>query len=457
MNYSSKLSCKYCNNISKKEKNYPNREAIYSFEGIVHRCAWHSQFQCDQCKKFFHFSWLYYCPQENHLICGSCNSPSLEPVKFWDKTYAYQFKCDYCNENHHDLLYSEYCGIHPWQQIKKSENNEEFDLKQEITTVNCILHQADPLKSHWKPPQIRQGEKISLTAALNIQNNVVQLKKDWFDSSVVFHDDLKSEHEISVKDTAHLWEVNSNNWLKSLPQSDIDSGDLNRERIIDPTLMKMLGDVKNLNILDAGCGSGYLSRKIAKLGGNVTGIDNSKTFINHCNEIQAHLDLNCKFIHGSLTNMPEIPSEKYDVVISNIVMVDIPDYQAAFNEIHRVLKEKGRFLWSNVHPVFGRMGAFDYRLPMDTKRKEDRIWKVIDRYFDSGAYKIGWGNIGELWQFDRTLTEYTHALKEAGFVIREIVEPTPPYSEIQKHPYHLAFDTERWSHFIIYDCIKLDL
>ena len=59
-----------------------------------------------------------------------------------------------------------------------------------------------------------------------------------------------------------------------------------------------------------------------------------------------------------------------------------------------------------------------------------------------------------IWQFIRTLEQYSKALKEAGFVISEIVEPRPTPELIQQNPRELAFDADRWTHFIIFECVK---
>ena len=92
---------------------------------------------------------------------------------------------------------------------------------------------------------------------------------------------------------------------------------------------------------------------------------------------------------------------------------------------------------------------------MDTPRNEERLYVMIDRYFDSGGTKISWGSMKPIWQFDRTLSEYSRALKEAGFVIREIIEPKPSNDDIKKHPRHLAFDADRIPFFIIFECQKV--
>jgi hypothetical protein len=67
---------------------------------------------------------------------------------------------------------------------------------------------------------------------------------------------------------------------------------------------------------------------------------------------------------------------------------------------------------------------------------------------------MSWGNIKPIWQFHRTLQEYTQALSKTGFVIREIIEPKPSIEDIQQNPRSLAFDADRIPFFIIFDCIK---
>jgi 2-polyprenyl-3-methyl-5-hydroxy-6-metoxy-1,4-benzoquinol methylase len=42
-------------------------------------------------------------------------------------------------------------------------------------------------------------------------------------------------------------------------------GDFGRRHLLNPALLRMLGDVRGLRILDAGCGHGYLSRMGARM------------------------------------------------------------------------------------------------------------------------------------------------------------------------------------------------
>ncbi len=433
---SEKQPCYYCKKIAETGENkYPIREGIYTFENYVSRCAWHARFTCSKCEKEHHFSWLYWCPERGNLICGNCNEPTLKPVAFWDRTYAYEFQCEECGENHYDLLYSEFQGRHPWQLGKRE--------------IISNIETEEPWKPDWKPKEKREGREIEISEALKLTNRIMQLRDELGPHGILKYG--IPEDKIEYSEQRDAWDENSD-WIEI--HTDEMTGDANRKYIIDPALWNLIGDVNGITILDAGCGNGYLTRQLASKGAKAIGIDFSKRFIEFCKKTESETNLGCEFHEGSLTEMSMFETQTFDIVVSNIVMVDVLDYKKAFREIARVLKEDGRFIWSNTHPVFGRSAtAGDFKFPKDSRRNEERYIKLVDRYFETGAELIDWFR-SPTWQFIRTLEDYSKALKEVGFVISEIREPQPLIEDIQKHPEYLAFDADRWPHFIIFECLK---
>ena len=151
--------CYYCKTIKDYEKDYPVRESKFTNENKIFRCAWHAKFQCSECSKFFHFNWLYYCPNTDKLICGDCNAPNLKPVRFWDKNYAYTFRCKICDDSHYDLMFTEYIGKHPWQLEKKK--------------IISNIEELEPWKPNWRPLQPRKGKEIPLEEVFIIEDKII--------------------------------------------------------------------------------------------------------------------------------------------------------------------------------------------------------------------------------------------------------------------------------------------
>jgi len=111
------------------------------------------------------------------------------------------------------------------------------------------------------------------------------------------------------------------------------------------------GIEKGDSVLDLGSGAGndcFVARALVGITGKVTGIDFTDEMLN-----KAGLNLkklgykNVFFIKGDIENMP-MPSNNYDVALSNCVLNLVPDKNKAFNEIYRVLKPAGHFCISDV-------------------------------------------------------------------------------------------------------------
>src|SRR5260221_12982506 len=58
-----------------------------------------------------------------------------------------------------------------------------------------------------------------------------------------------------------------------------DDGDGNRRLNSDPVLWRFAGDVRGRAVLDAGCGTGYLTKQLSDRGAKVIGVDFSQRMI----------------------------------------------------------------------------------------------------------------------------------------------------------------------------------
>lgn len=105
------------------------------------------------------------------------------------------------------------------------------------------------------------------------------------------------------------------------------------------------------SVLDLGSGAGndcFVARAIVSEKGKVTGLDFTDAMLEKARANAAKLSFtNIEFVKGDIEEMP-LPSNSFDVVISNCVLNLVPDKNKAFTEIFRVLKHGGHFCISDV-------------------------------------------------------------------------------------------------------------
>jgi arsenite methyltransferase len=98
-------------------------------------------------------------------------------------------------------------------------------------------------------------------------------------------------------------------------------------------------------VLDLGCGAGTDSLVAAQMvgsSGNVTGIDMTPAMLAKARRAADELGVsNAEFVEGEVESLP-FPDESFDVVISNGVIDLVPDKDAVYSEIYRVLATGGR-------------------------------------------------------------------------------------------------------------------
>lgn len=95
--------------------------------------------------------------------------------------------------------------------------------------------------------------------------------------------------------------------------------------------------------LDAGCGTGNFSLKLARRGCRVTGVDISSDMLARAQDKAIKEGLALRLIRADIANLP-LPDDTYDSVYSMTAVEFVPDLQRVQRELMRVLRPGGRLL-----------------------------------------------------------------------------------------------------------------
>jgi SAM-dependent methyltransferase len=192
-----------------------------------------------------------------------------------------------------------------------------------------------------------------------------------------------------------------------------EEGDAARRYVLNPVLFELFGELAGKAVLDAGCGTGYLARMCAKRGAYVTGIEPAPALYAYCVEREQAEPLGIRYIQADLSNRLPLTTS-FDLVVANMVLMDIPDYQPAIRHCIAALKPGGQFVFSLVHPCFDEVPRSDV---LQGYRAKGYI--RIEEYFQEFVIPQQVG-----YSIHRPLSAYLNLVIAAGCSIQRVVEPT---------------------------------
>ena len=121
-------------------------------------------------------------------------------------------------------------------------------------------------------------------------------------------------------------------------------------------IMRWLEIASTSYVLEIGCGSGRYAIHIAeKTGSRVLGVDINAPGIHNANQLAAAQNLSERVRFEICDAAKQLPltDSTFDSVFSNDVLCHIPGRQALLHELFRVLKPKGRILFSDALIIGG--------------------------------------------------------------------------------------------------------
>jgi 2-polyprenyl-3-methyl-5-hydroxy-6-metoxy-1,4-benzoquinol methylase len=186
-------------------------------------------------------------------------------------------------------------------------------------------------------------------------------------------------------------------------------------------LLALLGPLAGVRICDLGCGEGYLARWMAERGGSVVAVDISQRMLEVAQQRTG--DPAIQFVCDDAQELTMLTEGSFDLVVSNLALMDIPNLQATYNAVHRVLRPGGRFVFTITHPCFQSPNT-----SMETDDEGHFVARRLVRYAEEGFWRSGSPDTlrGKVGAYHRTLSTYLNQLLQAGFRLGRLVEPTLP-------------------------------
>ncbi len=185
-----------------------------------------------------------------------------------------------------------------------------------------------------------------------------------------------------------------------------EEGDFTRQHLLNPAIFALLGSVEGRAILDAGCGQGYLCRLLARRGARVTGGEPATPWYQAAVERERRAPAGITYLQADLSTMKALGP--FDAVIANMVLMDIPAYEAAIQRCVASLAPGGDFIFSLSHP------CFEESSPTWAGKEYVAVREYLAEYTIPQTFSP---------RFHRPLSRYLNHVTDAGCVLRHLVEP----------------------------------
>jgi SAM-dependent methyltransferase len=210
------------------------------------------------------------------------------------------------------------------------------------------------------------------------------------------------------------WETSAQAWIDSMGERG-ERGDWGRQHVLDPVMMERVKRGRFKTAIDVGCGEGRFCRMLKEAGVRATGIDPTVPFV----ELARHRDPGGDYRLGRAEQLA-FPDASFDLAVSYITLIDIPDFRAAIREMARVLRPGGALLIAN---LTGFTSACADRGWVKEANGE-HLHFPVDNYLGERPIWLEWLGIRvENWH--RPLAAYMTAFLEAGLTLKFFAEPGP--------------------------------
>jgi SAM-dependent methyltransferase len=191
-----------------------------------------------------------------------------------------------------------------------------------------------------------------------------------------------------------------------------------------------LGDVAGLDVVELGCGTAYISARLAKLGARPVGVDPTPAQLATARRMQAETGIEFPLVEAAAESVP-LPDASFDLAVS--------EYGASLWAVpERWLAEASRLLRPGGRLIFLTNSTLAMLCSPDVGHTAERLLRP---QFE-GLYRVEWPD-GPGVEYHPTHGQWIHLLRENGFEVEALHELQAPEGG-ETHAYY-DFVTIEWA------------
>jgi SAM-dependent methyltransferase len=198
--------------------------------------------------------------------------------------------------------------------------------------------------------------------------------------------------------------------------------------------LQVLGEVKDLDVLELGCGAAQWSIALAQAGARPVGLDVSENQLAHARRLMEAAGVEFPLVHASAESVP-LPDESFDIVFCDYGAMTFADPYATVPEVARLLRPGGLFAFCGSTPLIEMCypeedegdesregGESDDTSSCESGEELDHPTRCLQRdYF--GLWKLAWEDYVE---FTLPYGAWIRLFRAYGFIIEDLIELRPP-------------------------------
>ena len=122
--------------------------------------------------------------------------------------------------------------------------------------------------------------------------------------------------------------------------------------VILPNLLALVGEVEGEVICDLACGQGWVARELARRGAQVTSLDLAPNLLALAQRYEEQEPLGIVYVEGGAECAEPLCDGQFTGCVCVMALINIPDLQATFETVRRILKPGGWLVFAITHPCF---------------------------------------------------------------------------------------------------------